>query len=68
MNAEWVAVYTSRQQHEVEIIKSILEDHDIQSVTIDKRDSIYVTVGEIEVFVKEQDAILAKIIIDQAAL
>jgi hypothetical protein len=64
----WECVYSGKQFFSIEIIKSELEEHSISSVFIDKRDSNYVGVGEIELYVQSSDAILAKIIIDQLAL
>ena len=64
MYGNWQCVFFSNQQHKIEIVRSILNDHEIKSVVIDKRDSI-IMVGDIEVFVQNEDAILAKIIIEQ---
>ena len=64
MYGNWQCVFFSNQQHKIEIVRSILNDHEIKSVVIDKRDSI-IMAGDIEVFVQNEDAILAKIIIEQ---
>jgi hypothetical protein len=61
----WQKVYASNQLHKVEIVKAVLKDHEIETVIVDKRDSSYIFLGEIEVFVPGQDIILAKIIIEQ---
>ncbi len=65
MNNEWQPVYLSNQLHTVEIVRAILLDHDIESHIVDKRDSSYISIGDIEVYVKKEDAILAKIIIEE---
>jgi hypothetical protein len=49
----------------VEIAKAILNDSGIESVEINKRDSNYITIGEIELYVKSEEAPLASIIIKQ---
>ena len=64
----WERVYYSNQAHTIEIVKAALEDHEIKSVVLDKRITSYVSVGDIEVYVPAEDAILAKIIIEQLAL
>ncbi len=51
--------------HKIEIVRSVLNDNNIKSVVIDKRDSSYIMVGDVEVYVSHEDAILAKIIIEQ---
>ena len=68
MIGNWQCVYFSNQQHKIEIVRSVLNDSEIKSVVIDKRDSSNIIVGYIEVFVPNEDAILAKIIIDQNEL
>ena len=65
MDSRWQCIYFSNQLHKIEIVRSVLNDHDIKSVVVDKRDSSYVMVGDIEVYVSNEDAILAKIIIEQ---
>ena len=49
MNNEWQPVYLSNQLHTVEIVRAILLDHDIESHIVDKRDSSYISIGDIEV-------------------
>lgn len=65
MDGTWQCIYYSNQLHKIEIVRSVLNDHEIKSVIVDKRDSSYIMVGDIEVFVPNEDAILAKVIIDQ---
>jgi hypothetical protein len=68
MENGWALVYTSTEIHNIEIVKAILGRQNIDSVSIDKKDSIYVSVGHIELFVREEDALLARIIIEQEKL
>lgn len=65
MDQEWKCIYFSNQMHKIEIVRSVLNDNNIKSVVIDKRDSSYIMVGDVEVYVSHEDAILAKIIIEQ---
>jgi hypothetical protein len=63
MDGGWKCVYYSNQIHSIEIVRAALYQNEIKSVVIDKRDSSYLTIGDIEVFVPNEDAILAEIII-----
>lgn len=68
MDSSWQRIYFCNQQHKIEIVRSVLEDHDIKSVIVDRRDSNYTMLGDIEIFVRQEDAIIAKIIIEQNEL
>jgi hypothetical protein len=65
MKKGWTCVYISDKVHQVEMIRAILRENEIDSVILDKRDSVYITVGDIELFVPEENAILARVIIEQ---
>lgn len=47
-----------------EIVKQVLQQNNIISVIINKRDSIYNTIGDIEVYVDRDKLIKAKSIIE----
>ncbi len=49
--AEWQKVYATNQIHQAEIVKSVLDDHQMNPVLINKQDSSYHNFGEIEVHV-----------------
>ena len=53
---DWELVYTSTLPHRVEIVLEVLKDQDIEAVKLDKRDSSYTMLGEIEVYTKKEDA------------
>jgi len=67
MDSSWVKIYISTQAHKVEIVKSVLEDNNIKSVILNKKDSSYLF-GEIELYVKNDDVIRAKHIISKNEL
>lgn len=54
--------------HLAEIVQAVLRDEGIESVAVDKRDSSYVTIGEVELYVPGENAILARSIIEQHQL
>jgi len=65
---DWIAVYRSELPHRVAIAKAVLEDSGIVSMELNKKDSNYIILGEIELYVRSEDVPLAKIIIEQNRL
>ena len=62
MEKNWEKIYASAQQHQVSIVKALLDENDIKSVEINKKDSSY-AFGEIELYVDRENIIKAKYII-----
>ena len=62
MEKGWVQVYTTDQMFRAEIFKRVLADHEIEAVIINKMDSAYKAFGEIEVYVKNDHVIKAKML------
>lgn len=60
----WECLYASKLLYKAEILKSLLEENDIQAVIINKQDSAYLF-GDIEVFVKRDDIIRGQQILKQ---
>ncbi|MBL7929149.1 MAG: DUF2007 domain-containing protein [Bacteroidia bacterium] len=60
---EWIKVYSHHEPHKVEIVKAVLLDNNIESAVIDKRDRSYISIGEMELYVKPGDDVLAQVII-----
>jgi len=58
MGLNWVCIYSSKLIHKVEIVKAVLDDNNINSVVVNKQDSVYLF-GEIELHVHPDDAMLA---------
>ncbi|MBV6640495.1 MAG: DUF2007 domain-containing protein [Cyclobacteriaceae bacterium] len=61
---EWQKVYQDPQQYRAEIVKAILEDHDLAPVLVDKKDSAY-QFGHFEVHVAADHVIRALKIINE---
>lgn len=59
MDENWTLIYSSSQIYKAEILKGFLEENDILSVVINKKDSAYLF-GEAELYVKVDDAFKAK--------
>jgi hypothetical protein len=51
MEKDWVTVYHTGQSFQAEIAKEILENEEITCVIINENDSIFPSIGEIEVMV-----------------
>ena len=66
----WIVIYKSNDSNKAEIIKSILEDNDINAVIINKMDSMHMHLSnaEIEVHVKQSEVIQAKYILTKTDL
>lgn len=62
MENDWVAVFNTTQPYRAEMAKQVLEQNDIEAVLLNKRDSFY-HVGDVEVHVKQNNVIKAKIIL-----
>jgi hypothetical protein len=59
-----VKIFSATQPYQSSIAKAILEEEGIQCFEIDKRDSSY-TFGEIELYVTEEEADKALLILTQ---
>ncbi len=63
MEKDWVNIFTTKQAYLSEMIKDVLADNNIQAVIMNKQDSAYITIGDIEVYVKAENVIKAKFLI-----
>jgi hypothetical protein len=63
MYTDWVIVFSTPQIYEAEIMKTILAENNIECITVNKRDSMYM-VGEVEIYVMTDQVLLAKKIIE----
>ncbi len=63
MNQNWSIAYTTTLEYQALMIKDLLEDHDIEVVIMNKKDSAYVLLGEIEIYVSSEDLTNAKYLI-----
>lgn len=69
MTENWEVIYSSPMPHRAELARALLLEHDISAVVINRQSSMYPTIGlgKSEVHVLAQDAILAKVIIENEA-
>ncbi len=59
MDEQWEVIFRSTASYKAEILKAILEENEIPSFVINKQDSSYF-IGEIELYVKQNDVLIAK--------
>ncbi len=67
MKDSWQKIYSNAFEHEVEIVRAVLDDAGINSVVMNKKDSVYL-VGEIELYVQADDVMRARKIIEKESL
>ena len=65
MEKDWVNIFTTDKYYLAEIIKDLLADNDINSVIMNKKDSSYLSFGEIEIYVKAENVIKSKFLINK---
>jgi hypothetical protein len=57
---QWEKIFGSNAEYQAEILKALLEEENIVSIIINKKDSSYLSFGEVEVYVKTEDVLQAK--------
>ena len=63
MNYNWIKIYTSTDPSKIELLKGFLNENNIVAMSINKKDSSYLSFGEIELLVNEKDVMKAKTLI-----
>jgi len=68
--SDWVIIYKSSNPNHSEIVKSVLEDNNIDVVIINKMDSMHKHLmnADVELHIKPEDVIKAKYIISKNSL
>ena len=65
MEGKWTKVFSSSDGFRIEMLKGLLAEHHIEGVVINKKDSAYL-IGEVELFVRVEDAFRANQIISNS--
>jgi hypothetical protein len=55
----WIKVFESPMQVRAEIVKGILEEHQIQAVVLNKKETVYQIFGNYEVLVQRENMMSA---------
>ncbi len=56
METGWTLVYTVGDDRQAELAKILLAEHEIDAMVINKRDSSYLAFGDLEIYVKAEEA------------
>jgi len=64
----WVKVYSTNNLQHIELLRHILKENGIDAIVMNKQDSIYVTIGEIDLMVNTNDVLRSKKIISETKL
>jgi hypothetical protein len=60
----WTKIYSSDKPWQIEAAKALLHENNIEAVDLSKKDSVYIF-GEIELYVRAAEEILARVILSQ---
>lgn len=64
MEKDWVKIYRTQQEYKADILLEVLEENEIEGVIINKKDSSYVVIGDVEVYVHIDNEEKAKQIVE----
>lgn len=64
MEKDWVLLYSSSLMHDVQLKRIYLAENGIESVIINKKDSVYQSFGDIELYVNRDHILKAKLLIE----
>ena len=59
MEKDFILIFSTVDNFKAEIAKEILTDNDVNFVTMNQQDSVIPSIGEIEIYVHENDLKLA---------
>lgn len=65
MELGWKIVYSTADEYLATIAKESLQENEIESVMINHKDSAYSFMGEVELYVREEDEKQAALILEQ---
>jgi len=65
MEKGWIIVYSTADEYLGTIAKELLQENDIESVMMNHKDSAYAFMGEIEIYVSEENEKQAVEILEQ---
>lgn len=51
MEKDWIKIYTSNNSYKAALVITMLKDHSIDVVELNKRDSSYLNFGEVELYI-----------------
>ena len=63
MEKNWVKIYTTADEIKAQMVKDVLENNGIRSVILNKKDSSYVVIGDVEIYVNRDNVLKAMTLI-----
>ena len=61
-----VRLYTSNQSFEIELIQAKLKENNIESYILNKQDSAYVVIGDVEIYVERENLEKAQVVLKES--
>jgi hypothetical protein len=65
MNEGWVEIFSSGSEIRAELLKQALAEAGVVSVVINQKDSSYLSFGDVQVYVQEENVEQAKLIVER---
>lgn len=65
MEAGWTSIFETLIPYRAELLRTRLVDSDIDAVVVNKQDSALVSIGKVYVYVRKDDVLKAKRIIER---
>ena len=65
MEEDWIKIYTCSSLQEAVIVRDKLLEYGIETVEINKKDSVYISIGEIEIYCHLHKAVDALMVLDK---
>tara|TARA_B100001175_G_C19391214_1_gene581533 strand:+ start:290 stop:493 length:204 start_codon:yes stop_codon:yes gene_type:complete len=62
----WIKIYSSTDLFKIELIKGLLEQNNIRNVSMNKKDSSYLSFGEIDILIDHKDLHKARALINKS--
>jgi hypothetical protein len=60
MDSKWALAYSTTAEYQAMMVKDMLEDNGIDAVIFNKKDSAYTFIGEVEIYVSQDNVIRAR--------
>jgi predicted transcriptional regulator len=59
MEKDWVKIFSTSDVVKADLVKDLLDNNDIPAVVLNKKETLTVIIGEVEVYVEREDAVKA---------
>ena len=65
---DWINIFSSSEAFKCNVVKAMLDEYGITYTELNRKDSTYTMIGEIEIYVKPGDEIFSRLLIKQKNL